>query len=173
MGRACSFYVFGLCSVTPTKAMPVWREGEEKGKGISGSAAHQVQTWELWGSIRFSATTARISHGPFVQIRGPDSTLSWPEAGTGATHPRPPCTLPDLPCSIPADLEGHIPHHSPVSPCAQITPKNVVPNCAIFSPPPCAFARTITCKVMSGKYCLTCYLVTPTSSFTFHTTPAL
>ena len=49
MGRACSFYFFGLCSVIPTKAMPVWTEGEEKGKGTPGSAAHQVQRWELRG----------------------------------------------------------------------------------------------------------------------------
>lgn len=124
--RACLFSFFGLCSVITTKAMPVWRKGEEKRRASLGQWPTRLGDRSC-GSIWFPALTARISHRPFFQTCSPGSTLSWPEAGTVATHLMPPGTLPDLARSIPADLEGHITHHSPLSPCVQITSKNIVP----------------------------------------------
>lgn len=124
MVRACIFHFFGLFSYNNKGHACVERRGREREVVVSGPPG--LETGAV-GPFGFPDPTACISHRLFSQTCSPGSTLSWPEAGTVATHLRPPGTLPDLAHSIPADLEGPITHHSPLSPCAQITSKNTVP----------------------------------------------
>lgn len=121
MGRAQEFfYFFEFCSVIP------------KGKGCveRRRGGKEGYLWVSGGGLEMGAPPSSLpaEHasptGPSSSLAGsPGSTLSRPEAGTGATHPQPPRTPPDLPCSTPADLEGRITHHSRVPLCSNHTQK--------------------------------------------------